>query len=413
MKRVARCVAVLAAVSVAAVTAPVASAHTGEINTVVEAGPYRLVVRALPVDAGPRAALSFRSSITGRRDGRVVEAARVSVIVIGRAGVRSGPFRTTGLAGTYYLLVPIPSPNSWRSLRFLIEVDGPLGAATGRYVPPDLFDQWLFEPYVFAFAALAAVLFLQGFVRLRRRGRHDHASWSRLVLFGLGLSLTVLALVSPLDVVGDHFLLSAHMLQHVLLGDAAPALMLVALRGPLLFFSIPRPLLRTLSRLRPVRRAAGWLTRPKVALALWAVAYGGWHVPEAYDYATRHQTVHDTEHASFVFAGLLVWTLLVDPARHARLSRSQRLGVAAALFLMGTIISDILIFSPRALYPAYADQAERVFRLAPLRDQQFAGLVMTVDQMLTLGTFAAFLLWPALRGRRLARRSVAQREQPA
>jgi hypothetical protein len=43
----------------------------------------------------------------------------------------------------------------------------------------------------------------------------------------------------PLDEAGDGYLLSAHMLQHVLIGDAAPALALVALRGPLLFFLLP------------------------------------------------------------------------------------------------------------------------------------------------------------------------------
>jgi cytochrome c oxidase assembly factor CtaG len=223
----------------------------------------------------------------------------------------------------------------------------------------------------------------------------------------------VLPLVSPLDIVGDHFLLSAHMLQHVLIGDVAPALLLLAVRGPLLFFAIPAALLRLVSRAGPIRRGAGWLVRPAVALSVWAVAYGGWHVPVAYDYAARHQAVHDLEHTSFVFAGFLVWSVLIDPARRGRLSTGERLRVAALLFLMGTIISDTLIFSFRPLYPAYANQVERVFSLSPLRDQQLAGLVMTVDQLLTLGTCAALLLWPVLRRRRAVRVAVVSREQPA
>ena len=74
---------------------------------------------------------------------------------------------------------------------------------------------------------------------------------------------------------------------------------------------------------------------------------------------------------------------------------------------MGTFFADVLIFSLRPLYPAYADQAHRVFGLSPLHDQQLAGLVMTVEQMLALGAFAAILLVPELR-----RLSVAAR-QPA
>ncbi len=407
------CAAALAVGSIATVVAPVASAHTGELTTVVAAGPYRLVVKAVPVAAAGRGALAFRSSITDRRTGAAIGSARVSILVTEPSGVVAGPYLTTGLAGAYYLLVPIPDPSAWRSLRFSIEVAGPLGVASGRYVPPNLLRQWLFEPWVLLGAALAAALFLQGFFRLRRRGRGDHASWGRLALFGAGLALTVLALVSPLDVVGDHFLLSAHMLQHVLIGDAAPALLTVAIRGPLLFFVIPPQLLRPLGRLRVVHRLAGWLVRPKVALTAWALAYGGWHVPAAYDYAARNQTVHDLEHASFVVAGLLVWSLLVDPARRGHLTRGQRLRVAAVLFLIGTVISDTLIFSFRPLYPAYALQVERVFSLTPLRDQQVAGLVMTVDQILTLGTCAAFLLWPMLRDRRDTAARLGRREQAA
>ena len=64
------------------------------------------------------------------------------------------------------------------------------------------------------------------------------------------------------------------------------------------------------------------------------------------------------------------------------------------------MIADVLIFSLRPLYPAYADQAERVFRLTPLRDQQLAGLVMNVEQIVTLGTFAVVVLLPVFRARR-------------
>ena len=269
------------------------------------------------------------------------------------------------------------------------------------------------EPWVLLAAAVGAGFFLRGFVRLRRRGRSDHATWARLVLFGLGLALMVLPLVSPLDVVGDHFLLSAHRLQHVLIGDAAPALLLLAVRGPLLFFVVPTAVLRVFARAGSLRSAAGWLQLPQVALAIWALVYGFWHIPTVYDYATRNQAVHDLEHASFLVAGLLVWSLLIDPARHGRLARGQRLRVADLLFLMGTVISDVLIFSFTPLYPAYARQAERVFALTPVRDQQLAGLVMTVDQLLTLGTCVAILLWPVLHERRPAGGSLAGREQTA
>jgi len=396
----------------AGIAAPVASGHTGELNTVLRAGPYQLVVRALPVAAGAHTALAFRAAVAGRGTGAPVATALVSVLVHAPGGALSGPYRASGAGGSYYLLIPIPDASRWRDLRFDVAIAGPAGDVTARYVPPNLFDQWLYEPWVLLAAFVAAVLFLRGFVRLRRRGRRDHAPWWRLGLFSAGLAAIVLPLVSPLDVIGDHFLLSAHMLQHVLLGDVAPALLLLALRGPLLLFVVPATLLRSVAGVTPFRNAARWLITPRVALTAWAVAYGAWHVPAAYDLATRNQTVHDFEHASFLVAGLLVWALLVDPARRGRLSRVQRIRVAAVVFALGTVISDTLIFSPHPLYPAYAGQVERVLSLSPLRDQRLAGLVMEVDQLLTLGLCMAVLLWPMLRERRSSA-PLRRLEQPA
>jgi cytochrome c oxidase assembly factor CtaG len=263
--------------------------------------------------------------------------------------------------------------------------------------PPGLFSQWLLEPVPIALSAVAAACFARGFLRLRRRGRADHAPWTRAALFAAGLALLLIPLVSPLDLLGDRFLLSAHMLQHVLIGDAAPALILLALRGPLLFFAIPAGVLAAAGSSDRLRSFGGWVARPRVAISVWALVFAGWHIPAAYDWAAAHQSAHDLEHASFVAAGFLLWWVLIDPARTGRVSRARRLGTAAAVLLAGTAIADTLIFSLTSLYPAYADQPHRVFGLSPVHDQQLAGLVMTVEQMIALGLLAAVLLVPGLR----------------
>ena len=95
-----------------------------------------------------------------------------------------------------------------------------------------------------------------------RRRRPDHAPWTRAVLVGAALALLALPLDSPLDGLGDEELLSAHMLQHVLIGDAAPALLVVAVRGPLLFFLLPPFLLRPLASFRPLRAVLSALMIP-------------------------------------------------------------------------------------------------------------------------------------------------------
>jgi cytochrome c oxidase assembly factor CtaG len=269
-------------------------------------------------------------------------------------------------------------------------------AAHGDQVPTsELGSAWSFPPAVVVPAVIVLGLFLQAWIRLRRRGRLDHAPVWRLVAFLAGLSIGVLALVSPLDAIADEYLLSAHMLQHVLIGDAAVALIVVAVSGPLLFFLLPAPVLGPLARLTPLRGLLGTLARPAFALAFWCAVMAVWHVPAVYEEALSSSVAHDLQHVSLVLAGMLVWYQLIDPARRAALTRAGRLGLAVCLFAAGQVLSSVLLFSGRVLYGTYALQDERLLGLSPLTDQRLAGAVMMAEQALTLGTFAALLLLAA------------------
>jgi len=256
---------------------------------------------------------------------------------------------------------------------------------------------WDPAPLVLAAAGVGALRFAHAFRRLRRRGRSDHAGWDRALLFAAGLACVTIPLISPLDAAGDSYLLSAHMLEHLLLGDAGPALLLLAVRGPLLAFMLPVPLVRFVARRRPLHRIVSELNRPVAAIASWAASLAVWHVPALYDATLRHPLLHDLEHGMFFGTGLLVWTQLIDPARRGRLTAGRRIVVAAAFFLLGQILSGVLFLSPTALYPAYAGQPVRLFGLSPLHDQQYAGLVMMAEQLLTVGTFVVLLVASFLR----------------
>jgi cytochrome c oxidase assembly factor CtaG len=255
---------------------------------------------------------------------------------------------------------------------------------------------WEAPPPVLAGCLVALALFGQAFWRLRRRGRTDHAGWARAVLFVLAVTLVYLALASPLDGIGDDYLLSAHMLQHMLIGDLAPALGLLAIRGPLTFFMLPPPVLSRLASRRRLHSFLHWLTGPLVAVPLWAAAMWAWHVPRIYDYAAEHQTVHDLEHVSFLVVGVLVWNLLIDPARTRRLSVPGRIGLAVTIFVLGDPVMAGLVSSPPS-YPHYVDQPDRLLGLSPRGDQIAAGTVMLVEQIATLGVCCAILLWPYLK----------------
>jgi putative membrane protein len=269
--------------------------------------------------------------------------------------------------------------------------------------PPDeLWTAWSPDLLALSLAAVAVAFFLQGWRRLHRR-RPDLAPWTRIPLFLAGVALVLVGLVSPLDAIAEEYLQSAHMLQHVLIADLGIALTLVAVRGPLALFFLPRDLLAPLARVRVLRRALAFLLRPAVAISLWVATLVAWHVPALYEAALDSPAIHRLEHLSFVVVGLLVWTLIVDPAHHLRLTVNERIGVAVLLFWIGQVLSYVFVFGFEPYYDVYAEQPERLLGLSPLADQRLAGVVMMVEQALTLGVALVLLFRSARRARPAAR----------
>ena len=248
----------------------------------------------------------------------------------------------------------------------------------------NLWRAWSFQPLVIGGGIVAIAFFLQGWRRLRRR-RTDLAPWTRIPLFVAGVLVTVLAIVSPVDHIGERYLQSAHMLQHVLIADLGIALTLLAVRGPLTVFFLPRNLLAPLARIGPLRSTLRFLLRPGISYAVWVVVLVGWHVPVFYEAALGNRVWHDLEHLSFVLGGLLVWTQIIDPGRHERLTLNERVGYTALVFWTSQILAYVILFDFRPLFSTYEEQTVRLLGLSPLTDQKIAGLVMMVEQLLTVG----------------------------
>ena len=262
----------------------------------------------------------------------------------------------------------------------------------------NLWRAWSFQPVVLASGAVSIAFFVHGWIRLRRR-RAALAPWSRPPLFVAGVLITMLAIVSPIDHIGEKYLQSMHMLQHVLIADLGVMLILLAVRGPLTVFFLPRNLLAPLARMRPLRSALAFLLRPGVSYALWVTVLVGWHVPPFYEAALQNRLLHDLEHLTFVLGGALVWTQIIDPSRHRRLSLAERLGYTALVFWTGQILAFVIVFSFAPLFTPYADQPVRLLGLSSLTDQRLAGVVMIAEQMLTVGVAFVVLLRASQRRR--------------
>jgi putative membrane protein len=251
------------------------------------------------------------------------------------------------------------------------------------------------EPTVLIGAAVAATLFATGWLRLRRRGRTELAGTGKAVLFAAGLLVAVLALLSPLDPVGEEYLLSVHMAQHLLLGDVAPLLLVLAITGPLALFVVPKPVLRVVGRNTGARAVLRFLVRPSTAVIVWVTVTAGWHVPLFFEAALENRWVHDLEHATFFLAGFLLWMSILGAVPRMRMSQVRRAVLAISMFGVGMVVSQTL-FLLDPLYSVYVEQPERLFGLTPKADQVLAAMMMSAEQLLTLGTAAGLLAWAAL-----------------
>lgn len=237
---------------------------------------------------------------------------------------------------------------------------------------------WLlasFAPSVLVILALYAVLYGWRFRNARREAGSRGASARHAIAFGAALIVLAVALASPLDPLGDR-LFSAHMAQHVLLGDIAPLLLLLALSRVIM-----RPATR---RLVAIERALGRFASPLTGLAVWLVLLYLWHIPALYVAAIENPALHVLEHASFFTAGVALWWPLVQPVpmRHrlTGLSTFAYVGAAkAGLAALGLYLT----WASTLAYPYYA-RVPSGFGLTPIEDQNVGGALMMLEQSIVL-----------------------------
>ena len=242
------------------------------------------------------------------------------------------------------------------------------------YVSPRI--AWSFEPSVLIGVAALAILYLLAWRRGRATGSPHRPGFGRLALFAAGLLMILAALVSPLDDLGDQ-LLVMHMIQHILLLDIAPILLILGLSKVLL-----RPVTR---RLTIIERRAGYLAHPAFAAFAYIAIMWAWHVPAMYDEALRNTTVHAFEHLCFFTVGALYWWHILSPIRgRMRLDGLGPITYMASTKLFVGLLGIALAFAPASFYPFY-EHHPHYWGLSPSEDQSMAGLTMALEQSVVMG----------------------------
>jgi putative membrane protein len=189
--------------------------------------------------------------------------------------------------------------------------------------------------------------------------------WRTLSLV-LGGALSLGAAASPLD---SRF--STHMLQHLLLGDLGPLLVVAGLTGMLL---------------RP-RRAIRAAIHPLVALPLWGLVLVGWHLTPLYDAALRHESLHAVQHLTFFLAGTLLWAAILEPLPGpAWFTAAWKLPYVVAMWLVSLTLSQLFLWSGHSYYGSYT-----------LSDQRTGGGVMLIEGSFVMIGVVVWLLFRVFR----------------
>ncbi len=245
---------------------------------------------------------------------------------------------------------------------------------------------WSFDPIIAVALVAAAVTYARMYRRASERAATPPNA-SHWVPYALGILVLVIALFSPLDEIGDRYLLSAHMMQHVLLSDIAPALLIIGLRSPILPLGLSRNALRAVApgSHSATSRFFAVATSPWVALPLWALATWVWAIPSVFDYTATHPVIHVVEHATLFYTGLALWWLIIDPLPRVRpRPNGQRLAFLGFSRLVSACVCVPLTWLGVTEYPLYAT-APRGFGLSAIADQHLAGAAMCFTEISVFG----------------------------
>jgi len=229
---------------------------------------------------------------------------------------------------------------------------------------------WHGHPDALIGLSLLLTIYMAAIGPIRKRFNLASTSSPReTTLFTSGVLVIFLCLLSPLHILSDEYLFSAHMLQHVLLTLIAPPLLIIGTPG--WFFS---PLLK----LNVVFRMFKLLLHPVSAIIIFNLVFSLWHFPGLYNLSVTYHSVHVGEHILFMVAAFIMWWPICSKVDELpRLSYPIQLIYLFVMSLAQIIVFGIITFAQEPIYTHYID-APRIWNISPLWDQQIGGIIMKV-----------------------------------
>ncbi len=198
-------------------------------------------------------------------------------------------------------------------------------------------------------------------------------------LFTLGVAALWVHADYPVHDLGEHYLFSVHMVQHI-------GFTLIA--APLMLLGLPAWLVRWLLHPRAVHAVFSRLARPLAAALVYNTVVVLTHWPVVVNGSLRHHGVHLAVHVLIFASALLMWFPVFNRLPELpTMSYPSRMLYVFLQSVIPTVPASFLTFGDGVLYRFYAD-VPRPFPLSAIDDQQLAGALMKV--------YAGSLLWAVI-----------------
>ena len=205
------------------------------------------------------------------------------------------------------------------------------------------------------------------------------ATRREVTLFAAGLAALWLHADWPMHDIGEHYLFSVHMVQHI-------GFTLIA--APLLLMGLPVWMVRWLVRPRATNFLVSRMGRPLAAGVVFNVVVVLSHWPVVVEASLRNHPVHFAVHVVVFTSALLMWFPVLNRVPELpRMSDGPRMVYVFLQSVIPTIPSSFLTFGDGLLYPFYGE-VPRPFPMSAIDDQQLAGALMKV--------YAGLLLWSVI-----------------
>ena len=267
---------------------------------------------------------------------------------------------------------------------------------------------WEFSWVFLAIFLLTCVLFLRG-------SRRVPVSFSRKLMFWVGMAIIYLSLHTYLDYYAEHEFF-VHRTQQLLLHHLAPLLIVLAYPASVLRAGLPLAwrlrVLRPLQRSWPWRLISGVLLNPAVATVLFIVFVLIWLIPAMQTMAMLDWRVYRFMNWTMLISGFAYWSLVLDHRPHppGRMIVGLRVLSPAITMTPQIVAGAIVTFSRTDLYPIF-EICGRAFTFNVLSGQLIGGVITWVPAALieSVGGLMALRQWLRLsRNGRLPRRPLRQ-----